>query len=129
VFTDIDCGYCRKLHAEMAQYNAQGIGIRYLFYPRSGPNTDSFAQAQQVWCSADRKEALTQAKRGVHINAPASCSNPVQAHYDAGDALGINATPMLVLQDGEIVRGYVPPASLAARIAQKATPSRASLGR
>jgi thiol:disulfide interchange protein DsbC len=121
VFTDIDCGYCRKLHSEINEYNAKGIAIRYLFYPRSGPNTPSFQAAQQVWCSGDRKEALTQAKRGQHINAPANCPNPVQQQYDAGDALGINATPMMVLADGEIVRGYVPPNALAARLQGKAS--------
>jgi thiol:disulfide interchange protein DsbC len=119
VFTDIDCGYCRKLHSEIDQYNAAGIGIRYMFYPRSGPNTDSFTKAEQVWCSADRREALTQAKRGTRLQAPVNCANPVKRQYEAGDALGINATPMLILQDGEIVRGYLPPAALAGRLAQK----------
>lgn len=125
VFTDIDCGYCRKLHSEMDQYNAQGIGIRYVFFPRSGPNTESFEQAKAVWCSADRREALTQAKRGVHIKAPTSCPNPVQKHYEAGEALGINATPMLILPDGEIVRGYVRAQALGARLAQKSAPKAA----
>jgi len=121
VFTDIDCGYCRKLHSEMKQYNEAGIGIRYLFYPRSGPNTPSFEQAKAVWCSADRRESLTQAKRGVHINAPTTCTNPVQEHYAAGEAIGINATPTLVLPDGEVVRGYVRAQPLAARLAQVKT--------
>jgi len=129
VFTDIDCGYCQRLHQQVGDYNAQGITIRYLFYPRSGPGSPSFQQAQAVMCSADRKEALTQAKRGTRITTSSACKNPVERHYLAGDSLGINATPMLVLQDGESVRGYVPPPSLAARLAQKATPSRASLGR
>lgn len=115
VFTDVDCGYCRHLHSQMAEYNAMGIGIRYLFYPRSGPNTESFSQAEAVWCSADRKEALTRAKRGEHITAP-NCANPIQREYEAGDALGINATPMLILPDGQLVRGYLPPQSLALRI-------------
>jgi len=117
VFTDIDCGYCRKLHSEMSQYHAEGIGVRYLFYPRSGPNTPSFQQAQAVWCSANRREALTQAKRGVHITASEKCANPVQKQYDAGDALGVNATPTLILPDGEVVRGYVRAKPLAARLA------------
>ena len=128
VFTDIDCGYCQRLHAQVGEYNAQGITIRYLFYPRGGPGTPSFELAKSVWCSADRKEALTQAKRGQRINAPTTCPNPVQQHYVAGDSLGINATPMIVLQDGEIVRGYVPPQALATRLAAKhAGPSRAGL--
>ena len=117
VFTDIDCGYCRKLHSEMNHYHAQGIGVRYLFFPRTGPNTPSFEQAKAVWCSADRREALTQAKRGAHITAPTNCRNPVQRQYEAADALGINATPTLILPDGEVVRGYAPAAALAARLA------------
>jgi thiol:disulfide interchange protein DsbC len=126
VFTDIDCGYCRKLHSEMQQYNAAGIGIRYVFYPRSGPNTPSFQQAEAVWCSADRREALTQAKRGVHITAPSSCPNPVKQQYAAGDSIGINATPTLILPDGEVVRGYVRAQPLAARLAQIASGKTAS---
>jgi thiol:disulfide interchange protein DsbC len=130
VFTDIDCGYCRKLHQQVGEYNAAGITIRYLFYPRSGPDTPSFTMAQQVWCSADRKEALTQAKRGVRIKASTNCKNPILDQYLAGDELGINATPMMVFQDGEIVRGYVPPQALAARLAEKAgQPVKAALGR
>ena len=118
VFTDIDCGYCRQLHSQMGEYHAAGIGIRYLFYPRSGPNTESFDKAKAVWCSADRKEALTQAKRGVKLKAPLNCPNPIQRHYQAGDDLGINATPMLVLPDGELVRGYVRAPALSGRLNQ-----------
>ena len=118
VFTDIDCGYCRKLHQEIKQYNDAGIAIRYVFYPRSGPNSPSFEQAKAVWCSADRREALTQAKKGVHINASTKCPNPIAQHYATGDAIGINATPTMILPDGEMVRGYVRAQPLVARLAQ-----------
>jgi thiol:disulfide interchange protein DsbC len=118
IYTDIDCGYCRKLHAEMEDYHKQGITVRYLFFPRSGPQTASFRKAESVWCTADRHEALTQAKRGVNITTPPTCSNPILDHYRAAEALGVNATPMIILEDGEIVRGYVPAQSLAARIQQ-----------
>lgn len=121
VFTDIDCGYCRKLHSEMQQYNDAGIAIRYLFFPRSGPNTPSFQEAKSVWCSGDRREALTQAKRGVPVKAPTNCPNPVQQHYEAGESIGVNATPTMILPDGEVVRGYVRAAPLAARLAQIAS--------
>jgi thiol:disulfide interchange protein DsbC len=119
VFTDVDCGYCRRLHSQIGEYEASGIGIRYMFYPRSGPNTESFTKAEQVWCSADRKAALTMAKQGGPLMGNANCPNPIQKQYDAGEALGINATPMLVLPDGEIVRGYLPPEQLLAHLMQK----------
>jgi thiol:disulfide interchange protein DsbC len=116
VFTDVDCGYCRKLHSQINEYMADGIAIRYLFFPRTGPNTPSFFKAQSVWCSTDRREALTQAKRGLEPNIPGNCPNPVMAQYEAGEALGINATPMMILPDGELVHGYVPPQALQSRL-------------
>ncbi|HUS23983.1 MAG TPA: DsbC family protein [Candidatus Binatia bacterium] len=118
VFTDIDCGYCRRLHSEIKDYNAQNIAVRYLFYPRSGPDTPSFAKAEQVWCSADRKQALTQAKQGQPLNGPSNCANPVLKQWQAGEAIGVNATPIIMLPDGEMVRGYVPAAQLVKRLAE-----------
>lgn len=119
VFTDVDCGYCRKLHSEMADYNAKGIAIRYAFFPRSGPDTESWRSAEAVWCSTDRKTALTQAKQGKIIKFSGKpCDNPVSKEYQLAQDIGIRGTPMLVLPNGDIVAGYVPPSSLAAKLAQ-----------
>ncbi len=117
VFTDIDCGYCRKLHREIADYNAQGISVRYLFYPRSGPNTASFAKAENVWCAADRNAAMTDAKQGRDVPAQ-QCDTPVMEHYLAGQKLGIRGTPALVLDDGSLRPGYMPAARLAQELAK-----------
>ncbi|WP_455376041.1 disulfide isomerase DsbC N-terminal domain-containing protein, partial [Kaarinaea lacus] len=64
-FTDIDCGYCRKLHKEMKQYNDLGIEMRYVAFPRSGPKTESYYKAVAVWCAKDRNKAMTFAKGGA----------------------------------------------------------------
>ena len=69
VFTDIDCGYCRKFHSHIADLNKAGVRVRYMMFPRTGPGTESWRKAEEVWCSADRKEALTRAKRGEAIKA------------------------------------------------------------
>lgn len=116
VFTDIDCGYCRMLHRQMGDYNARGIAVRYVFFPRSGPDTDSFRKAQAVWCSADRRSALTQAKNSGSISGPTDCSNPIQREFDLAMKLGIRGTPLIVLPDGETIPGYVPPEQLEARL-------------
>ena len=107
VFTDIDCPYCRKLHSEIAQYNARGIAIRYLFFPRSGLNTPSYFTAEAVWCSSDRQTALTKAKRGENIPVR-KCDNPVAREYQLGLDLGVHGTPMLILPNGQELPGYVP---------------------
>lgn len=113
VFTDIDCGYCRKLHSEIEGYNEEGIEIRYLFYPRSGAATPSYGKAVSVWCADDRKQALTDAKSGKEVPAK-ECDNPVTEHMALGEAMGVTGTPALVLEDGELVPGYIPPDRLAA---------------
>lgn len=112
VFTDIDCGYCRKLHREMADYNDAGITVHYVFYPRSGPNTPSFQKAENVWCSKDQNEAITEAKEGKDVTAKA-CASPVMEHFRAGQQLGVRGTPALILDDGTMQPGYVPAKRLA----------------
>jgi thiol:disulfide interchange protein DsbC len=118
VFTDIDCGFCRRLHAEMDQYNKRGIAIRYLFYPRAGVGSDSYKKAVSVWCSDDRHAAMDKAKAGEEI-PEMTCDNPVEAHYELGRQMSVQGTPALVLEDGEVIPGYVEPARLARALDQR----------
>src|SRR5262245_49103883 len=96
VFTDIDCGYCRRLHSQIAEYNRLGIRVRYLFYPRSGPDTESWHKAEAVWCSANRNEALTRAKNGEEIKAPKCATDVVARDWDLGQKLHVEGTPAIV---------------------------------
>ncbi len=111
VFTDIDCGYCRKLHSEIKQYLDAGIEIRYLFFPRAGEGSDSYKKAVTVWCSDNRNQALTKAKKGEML-PDKSCDNPVSQHMALGNQLGASGTPMIVTEKGSILPGYVPAAQL-----------------
>jgi thiol:disulfide interchange protein DsbC len=118
VFTDIECGYCRKLHSQIADYGKEGIRVRYLFYPRAGKGSPAYQEAISVWCAGDaaaRRTALTEAKAG---NAPKeqTCANPVDRHMEIGEELGLRGTPAIVLEDGEMIPGYVEPRRLAARL-------------
>jgi thiol:disulfide interchange protein DsbC len=113
VFTDIDCGYCRKLHSQIAEYNKLGIRVRYLFFPRSGPNTESWSKAEAVWCSANRNDALTRAKGGETVKAPKCPSNAVARDFDLGLKLKVDGTPAIFLASGEMLGGYSPPNELA----------------
>jgi len=112
VFTDVDCGYCRKLHREIAGYNELGISVRYLFFPRSGPGTDSWAKADAVWCSDSRNDALTAAKSGVVVEAEDCGATPVAKHYKLGKDLGIVGTPAIFTSGGQLISGYHSPDDL-----------------
>lgn len=120
VFTDVDCAYCRKLHSQIADYNRLGIKVRYMFFPRTGPNTESWEKAEEVWCSPNRAEALTRAKRGEELNAPKHCAgSPVAREYAIGQDVGVQGTPAIVLEDGEMLPGYLPPTMLAQHLKTK----------
>jgi len=115
VFTDVDCGYCRKLHSQMAEYNQQGIAIHYMAFPRSGIGSPSYDKFVSIWCSDDQQTALTNAKAG-NDPVPEQCENPVAAQYELGIQLGVTGTPALLTADGTLIPGYVPPADLRQRL-------------
>ena len=108
VFTDIECGYCRKMHSEMADYNKRGIAIEYLAFPRAGLTSPDALAMESVWCSADRRKALTDAKNGRPV-PPKRCTNPVAMQYALGQRIGLQGTPMAVNVDGVALPGYLPP--------------------
>lgn len=136
VFTDIDCGYCRKLHSQMHTYNDMGvvkpgfnelgIEIRYLAYPRSGiidpktgDKTASSVKLESAWCSKNKQDALNTLKAGGILKPLACDANPVARHYAKGGEIGINATPAILLPDGRMFLGYKSPEDLLKTISAK----------
>ena len=115
VFTDIDCGYCRKLHSQMDEYNKRGIGVSYLFFPRAGLKSNSYDKAVAVWCADDKQDALTKAKTGIQMDLK-KCDNPVAEQYKTGQAVGVSGTPAIVLDNGTLMPGYLPPDALLQRL-------------
>ena len=113
IFTDIDCGYCRQFHREIDKVTALGIEVHYLFYPRTGPDTESWTKADEVWCAPDHNSALTRAKLGGEIPNSAECATPVEDHYALGQRIGVRGTPAVFSESGELLGGYLPPATLA----------------
>ena len=112
VFTDTDCGYCRKLHQEMADYNALGIEVRYVAYPRAGLGSPTYERMVSAWCAAEPLAALTRLKNGDSIPSK-TCVNPVADQYELGQQIGLSGTPTIVLADGRMLPGYTPAAQLA----------------
>ena len=105
VFTDIDCGYCRKLHLEIPKLNKAGVAVSYLSFPRSGLKGESHSKAQNVWCSEDRKTALTQAKLGKKIDV-LKCDAPIKDQYNLGKAMGLRGTPAVYTENGVYLGAY-----------------------
>ena len=111
VFTDIECGYCRKLHEDIAEYNKRGIEVEYLAFPRAGIGSADYKKMVAVWCADDRRKALTDAKGGRPV-PPKRCTNPVAAQYKIGQQIGLQGTPMIINSGGVALPGYMPPDKL-----------------
>jgi thiol:disulfide interchange protein DsbC len=125
VFTDVDCQYCRKLHSEMAELNHLGVRVRYMFFPRSGPDTESWRKAEVVWCSPNRNDALTRAKAGAALDMNKTCGpTPVAREYALGESIGVRGTPAIVTANGDYIAGYLPPKELVAQLKEYETTKR-----
>lgn len=118
VFTDVDCTYCRKLHSQIDDYLAQGIEVRYILYPRNGPASRSWSTSEKVWCARDRNQALTDAKLDRSFETQKCDSSAITKHYMLGQDVGLTGTPAIIFEDGTLVSGYIPPATLSARLQQ-----------
>tara|TARA_B100001059_G_scaffold107717_1_gene107411 strand:+ start:1285 stop:1998 length:714 start_codon:yes stop_codon:yes gene_type:complete len=116
VFTDVDCGYCRKLHSQIDEYNQAGITIKYAAFPRSGIGTQTFTKMVGAWCSEDPKQAMTDLKNDKKMNLDFCEEQPIARHYIIGQKLGINGTPAIITPDGDLIPGYVSPEELLLQI-------------
>jgi thiol:disulfide interchange protein DsbC len=126
VFTDIDCGYCRKLHEEVSRLNDLGITVRYLAYPRAGITdrrtgqlTSSFKKIKSVWCNDDPKKAMTEAKNDIVVETNLDCDAPIADQMALGYEVGVSGTPAIVLEDGRFISGYMEADNLAKTIGIK----------
>lgn len=112
VFTDVDCTYCRKFHAHVAELNKRGIGVKYLAFPRGGPGSKGFDKTVSVWCAKDPKEAITLAKQGKDITQSVCENHSVDLEFQMGIMMGVTGTPSIVLENGVIIPGYLTPDKL-----------------
>ena len=120
VFTDIDCGYCRRLHQEIPEYNKRGISIEYLWFPRAGVGSEAYDKAVSVWCAPDRNKALDDAKAGRDVPKK-TCDNPVAADYELGQKINVTGTPAVYTVDGTQLGGYLPPEQMLQRLSADAS--------
>lgn len=118
VFTDSSCSFCRKLHAQMADYNKLGITVRYLAFPRGGLQSSAYHTMTSIWCADNQKQAMDNAKKGREIE-PKTCTNTIQEQYELGLFFGVNGTPAIILEDGSLQPGYIPADRLLQLLEQK----------
>src|SRR5210317_143560 len=116
IFTDVDCGYCRKFHNEINDFDDLGINVNYVAFPRSGLASDSYNKIVTAWCSTDAKDTLTKMKQGIDVQLSMCQDHPVEKHFLLGQKIGITGTPAIIKSNGELLPGYLPPDELITRL-------------
>lgn len=116
VFTDVDCGYCKKFHSQIDEYNSIGISVNYAAFPRSGINGSTYQKMVSVWCSDNKKDALSSIKKGSEIDPIFCTDQPISRHYNLGQVLGVTGTPAIFMENGSQIKGYIPPEELLERL-------------
>lgn len=107
VFTDVSCSFCQRLHQNMSEMNARGIEVRYVAWPRG---EQLFPAMEQIWCSADRKQAFDATMKGetlTNVEMKDSCKGLVKSQFDLGMKMGVSGTPAIFTTEGKQIGGYL----------------------
>lgn len=111
IFTDISCGFCKRLHSNIQQYLDKGISIHYLAFPRNGSDTQIAESMRAIWNSNDRKALFDDAMRG-NFPAPLKADSLVTQQYEMGRQMGVAGTPAILLPNNQLVPGALSPDEL-----------------
>ncbi len=107
VFTDIDCGFCRKLHRQLPEMQAQGIEVRYLAFPRAGISSASAQKLVTTWCGDNPQDLMTRFKKGEKVAISPCKDNPIADQWMLGQQVGVRGTPAVILPHGTMIPGAV----------------------
>ncbi len=110
IFTDPNCGFCKRLERELETVN--NITIYRMLYPVF-PGSDKKVHA--ILCSKNPNQAWDDLL--LHNVLPpvpaANCSTPQTGRVLAlGEKLRVSGTPTLIFADGTLMPGYLPATAL-----------------
>lgn len=111
VFSDPDCPFCKRVENDLAKLD--NVTIYMFLYPIDSLHPKATEISRQIWCSPDRIKAWDDYMlRKVAPKADSSCNNPVDKIVEFGRRKGINATPTLIMPNGERVPGAISAAQI-----------------
>ena len=106
VWTNVDCGQCKKLHKQMDRMGRMGIRVRYAAWPWLAASDEHIRERnvrkmEAVWCAPDQHREMDQAKQGRPLT-PRQCDNPMAEQRNVAKAIGLIGVPTLVTESGEL---------------------------
>jgi protein-disulfide isomerase len=122
LFVSLDCVYCRQVEANIAKYQAVGMNMHLIPFPRTGPNSPAWRLSEKIWCSpkAERPKLLSDAyasRTNDDVEPVAdkdmpdpksTCVSWVQQGFQDAVWLNIPGTPGVFNANGKLIGGYIP---------------------
>lgn len=108
VFTDPDCPYCKKLHAEIKDIIKKNKDIAFYIklFPLVKLHPEAYEKSRAILCKNSLK-LLDDAVEGKGLPKADCDSKTVDENIKLAEKLGIGGTPTMILPDGRVIPGYV----------------------
>ena len=104
VFSDPNCGYCKRLEKSLQQLD--NVTIYTYLIPILSP--DSAQKSKQIWCSSDQNKAyMDWMINGTAPSGKGECSTPLDKNMAFAKTYGVTGTPTLFFTDGSRFPGAV----------------------
>lgn len=105
VFSDVDCGHCRRLHETLSQLT--NVTIHTFMVPMAARyDTKRLEKSALVWCDKNRAKAYDSVMRGeVQKPGIAGCETPLLKNLTLADTLYVKGTPTVFFADGSRIVG------------------------
>jgi thiol:disulfide interchange protein DsbC len=104
VFSDPNCGYCKRLDKSLQQLD--NVTIFTYLIPILSP--DSSQKSKQIWCSSDsQKTYIDWMINGVIPSGKSDCTTPLDKNMAFAKTYGITGTPTIFFTDGSRFPGAV----------------------
>ena len=104
VFSDPNCGYCKRLEKSLQQLD--NVTIYTYLIPILSP--DSAQKSKQIWCSADPyKTYMDWMVNGITPSGKGDCNTPLDKNMAFAKTYGVTGTPTLFFTDGSRFPGAV----------------------
>ena len=129
VFSDPECPYCQMLEQQIVPKLTDTTIYTFLFPLPSHPN--AMDDSKKIWCSKDRSATWTSwmvSKKPLPTDMSCDTSAIEKSIKIGTDVVGVDATPTIILSNGQILQGLMQPDQLLAEMdkAEGITPSNAS---
>lgn len=108
IFTDPDCPYCKKLHAEIKEILKTNNDIAFYIklFPLVKIHPQSYEKSRTILCSKSLN-LLDDAIDGKEIPKSSCSTKALDENIKLAEKLGIGGTPAIILPDGRLIPGFV----------------------